>query len=195
MLTKVLLKQVLLYKQQFREDFERNVIPKNTTKIFHYFEIIDDTKVVSKEALELIYEDKLYNLFDFLRSGNKLLPKLLKETEHFFIFEYLRGDIMRNVTKEDFDYLEQFQGIEFYPFINPLYTNLIRTKDGIKLIDLKHLDNKVVDLPEHLKETMCVYMGNEEKNISKLYIRDLKHIDEIQSILSKDYYNIEIEEI
>ena len=42
---------------------------------------------------------------------------------------------------------------------------------------------------------MCVYMSNNEKNISTLYVRDKTYIEEIKSILSIDYYNIEIQEL
>jgi len=194
-LTKEILKQIITFKKQFKESFGYDIIPCRTNKIYHYFEVVNNTKIVSKEALQYIYGNDCISLFNFFRSNNKLLPKVLDENKYFFIFEYLEGEIMVDITKEDFDYLEQFQGLEFYPFVNSLYSNLIRTSNGIKLIDLKHLDNKVTNLPNKIKDTLIVYMNNEDNNVSDLYIRDDKYLDEILEVLIKDYFIINIKKV
>jgi len=187
-LTKEILEQIITFKKQFKENFDYDIIPCRTNKIYHYFEIVNDTKVVSKDALKEIYQDDCIELFKFFRSNNKLLPMLLNETNNFFIFEYLEGEVMIDIAKEDFDYLEQFEGSEFYPFVNSLYSNLIRTSNGIKLMDLKHLDNKVTNLPDKIKDTLIVYMNNNDNNISNLYVRDEKYLDDILEILIEDYH-------
>lgn len=196
-LNKIKIKQMINFKKNFYSDFGLEIELKQTDKIFHYFEIYDGslkkTKIVHKKSLQEIYGYDGSDLFEFFRSNNELLPQLLKETDNFFIFEFLEGEILTSITSEDFNYLERFENEEFYPFINSLYYNLIRLEDGkIKLIDLKHLDNKICNIPEHLKQNLIVFLYNIDNKISNLYIRKEKYLDEILNILEKDYDNIKV---
>jgi len=196
-INKTKVKQIIEYKKEFNLDFGLNIDIKQNRKLFHYFEIYDGylkkTKVVRKKSIQEIYEYDCEDLFNFFRSEDELLPTLLGESKHFFIFEYVEGELVKSITKEDFKYLERFESYEFYPFINSLYTNLIRLEDGsIKLADLKHLDNKICKIPEYLKENLIVFLYNKEDRVSNLYIKDEKYIDEIFEILEKDYDNIKV---
>lgn len=200
MINKLKALQMVRFKTEFFEDFSGEIKILHQEKNYHYFEIYEGvmrkTKVVNKQSLREIYGYDCEDLFDFFRTNNELLPLLYGETEHFFLFEYIEGEPIRNITKEDFNYLEKFEGLEFYPFFNSLYTNLIRQEDGkIKLIDLKHLDNKVCNIPDYLKDNLIVFLYNKEDRISNLYIKNKKYIEEILNILEKDYDNIRIMEI
>ncbi len=183
------MKRMVNFKEQYFLDFNKVIVLKIPKKVYFYFQVINDMKVVSKEALIDIYGYDCEDLFEYFRSNNKLMPYLIEETKHFFVFEYLTGEILKDITKADFDYLRQFENAEFFPFHNSLYTNIIRLSNGnIKLIDFKHLDNKITKLPKHLTENMFVFMSYKDE--SGLYIDDTTNIEEIKKILSIDYYNI-----
>ena len=194
---KVKARQMVRFKVEFFEDFSSSIPIKQNNKRYHYFEIYDGilrkTKVVNKESLREIYGYDCEDLFEFFRSGDDLIPQLLDESEHFFIFEYIEGDILTDIKIENFEYLKKFRNHEFYPFLNSLYSNIIRLKDGsIKLVDLKHLDFKICNYPEYLKKSLIVFLYNKENKVSKLYIEEDKYLDEILGILKKDYDNIQI---
>ena len=194
---KLKLSQMINFKKEFKKDFGFDIDIKQDKKVYHYFEIfpgkLRKTKVVRKKSLQDIYGYNCEDLFNFFRKNDELLPQLLGETENFFIFEYLEGDLITDINYEDFKYLKRFEGYEFYPFINSLYTNLIRLKDGtIKLIDLKHLDSKICNIPEYLKKNLIVFLYNKENKIGNLYIDNKIYLNEILEILKKDYDDIKV---
>jgi len=178
------LHQMLSFKQRFLEDFGRPVSLDMNDKIYFYFQKVEGTKVVSKEALQQIYEYDCEDLFDFLRSGNPLLPCLIEETRHFFVFEYLHGEVLESITADDFREIERLTaGSEYTPFHNSMYTNIIKTGGKIKLIDFKHLDNKITEVDIDT----FVFMHNNKNKICDLYIRNFDDLDSIMELLEKDY--------
>ena len=189
--------QMVRFKSEFYKDFSKYIKIEQSTKKYHYFEIYDGviskTKIVNKQSLREIYQYDCEDLFNFFRSNNELLPQLLYETTHFFIFEYVEGELVKNITIEDFNYLQKFEDLEFYPFVNSLYTNLVRKPDNtIKLIDLKHLDFKICNIPEYIKKDLIIFLYNKEDKVSKLFIKSTKYLDEKIRILERDYHNIEV---
>lgn len=171
-----------------------------TRKIFFYFFILDNKKYVHKESLNFVYtnadtysdiKDPYYcplvkkNMMDicaFLEHTNSpLLPKLLENNEKFLVYEFYEGSLATLINKEEFYYLKDMQErLEYTPFYNSMAFNLVRGKDGVKLIDFKHFEKKD-------KKPFFVYMYNYEQNINLLYLETQKHLAIAADHLKKDY--------
>jgi hypothetical protein len=172
-----------------------------TRKNFFYFFVYDNKKYVHKEALKFVYtnadtwtdsidpimcsltkQTDPVDVIDFLQStASPLLPTLVQETSSFLIYEYVAGDPVVDINTKEFytlrDYSEQ---VTLTPFYNSMTYNIVRSPEGIKLVDLKHFDRKL-DLPFY------VYFFNEDAIINTLHVDHETDIASIRKHLGRDY--------
>lgn len=172
-----------------------------TRKIYFYFFELDGKKYVHKEALRFVYSnaetytkevDPYYcsltkeyiptPVCEFLETyTGDALPKLLDSNSKFFVYEYVDGDPVDSITKEEFYQLEQYhEEFELTPFYNSMTYNLARTTNSIKVIDLKHFECK-------LNMPFFIYLYNEDNRINSLYIKDGTNLEPIVNHLAIDY--------
>lgn len=171
-----------------------------TKKIYFYFFIHEGKKWVSKSGLNFVYtnadtwtndplpdhcglqrEFKSVDVVDFLNyySGKLLPPR--QQNQSFFIFDWIEGEPVNSITIDEFFYLhDQNMSMEFTPFYNSMTYNLVRTRDRIYLVDLKHFDRKI-DLP------FFVYFYNDAHQINRLYVEIGANLDKIIQHLKIDY--------
>lgn len=172
-----------------------------TRKAFFYFFVYNDKKYVHKKSLEFVYsnadtwtreKDPICceltkqisppNVVGFLSSyTGTLLPPLVENNEKFLVFEYMLGQAVDSVTSDEFYYInQQHEKLQLTPFYNSMAYNLSRNQNIIKLIDLKHFEQKQ-NLPFFL------YMYNEQNCVNTLYIKTNTDTSRIVRHLSKDY--------
>lgn len=199
---KVKIKQINKAISDFGELYNEKISPFTRKKIFYFFKH-NNIKFIHKNSLRKYYtnldtysydietknycnlndknnikemEDNFNNVMQYIKSGPELLPQY-KETENFLYTEYIDGEVLSSITKEDFYYLKEMIN-EFTPFYNSMAYNLIKKDNKIYLIDIKHLE-KVDNKP------FFIYMYNKDHGINNLYV-DSKY-DEIIEFLSSDY--------
>lgn len=192
------LKSIVEFKNQYLKDFGKKIVINNNKKYFFYFQQCGDKKIVSKSSLQNIYMNDCAGLFNFFRQKNSFLPKLCAETKHFFIFEWVGGETLHRISKEDFDILSEITlPDKFWPFCNSLYTNIVKTPEGIiNIVDLKHFDFGNCDVHDNVIQHFWVFMHNEKAGVNTLYIKNVEHLPDIQMMLQVDYdiSNMEIED-
>jgi hypothetical protein len=122
------------------------------------------------------------NVCKFLETyTGTFLPKLLDNNDKFFVYEYMEGEPINTVTTDEFFTLKlHHEDLQLTPFYNSMTYNLIRTSNGVKLVDLKHFENKK-DLP------FFVYLYNKDHGINKLYIEEHSVLDKAMQHLAFDY--------
>jgi hypothetical protein len=184
--------------QDFEKDFGRKPKTFFTKKDNFYFivDYYDDmkTKFIHKKSLKMIYTNydtytydlepetcyltKQYKPFDLCQLG---LPEISK---NFYAVTWLEGEIVMNISKEDFYHLKnKWNDKKFTPFYNQMLFNLIRNAEGIFIIDYKHFEYSK-DLP------FFIYFYNKDFNVNKLYCeKNIKKedLEKIKKHLRKDY--------
>jgi len=135
----------------------------------------------SSEKARLKIDNEVERMFDFYRleiNQIKLFPNLLKETEHFFVFEYYpesEWTQLLELTKEDSDYIRKVF-LDFNrnkkevvtPFNNQLLNKFFRnnkTKELV-MVDLKCLEF-------HPKAPLSILMKN--NYINDLYLLERRY--------------------
>lgn len=179
-----------------------------TRKAFFYFHVKDNIKYVHKESLKFVYSnadtfttdhdpiscrhEKLYEPVDIIQFlegySGELLPHKLSQNEKFIEYSFEEGEAVTNITEEEFFILKQYnQETSLTPFYNSMAYNLIRINTGIKLVDLKHFENKD-DKP------FFVYMYNRDADLNVLYVEPNTPLVPIVNRLRMDYPvdNIEV---
>ena len=171
-----------------------------TRKTFFYFFIQDDKKYIHKKSLNFVYTNANCYIDDvdpshcsltkhdpvdvcsFLETyKGKLLPKLIENNPMFFVYEFYEGDPITSINKEDFFFLkEQHESLPLTPFYNSMTYNIVRGKDGLKLVDFKHFEEKDT-------KPFFVYMYNELQSINHLFVEEGTDINPIVEHLEKDY--------
>lgn len=195
--------KVRLIKQARKDLFDLYGIEHTpfTRKIYFYFFELDGKKYVHKESLRFVYSNaetytkeidpyycgltKQYEptpVCEFLEaySGNAL-PKLLDSNDKFFVYEYIDGEPVDDITQDEFYQLWQYHTeFDLTPFYNSMTYNLARTANSIKVIDLKHFECKI-NMP------FFIYLYNEDNGINRLYIKRGTDIKPIADHLAVDY--------
>ena len=174
----------------FENDFGYKPESFFTNKDNFYFIKDKNKKYIHKKSLQLIYTN--YDTYtydinptkcdldkhpkDFQRFNLcKILPSASK---HFWIVDWLEGEIITEITEKDFWSLKKkWDKQDFTPFYNQMCYNLIKN-NGIYIIDYKHFEYKK-DLP------FFVYFYNNDYNINTLYY--YKDLDKIIKHLEIDY--------
>ena len=185
-------------KKDFFNLYGINVTPF-TRKQFFYFFIYDNKKFVHKNSLNFVYtnadtftydkdpyfcdttfQKNSIKLYDFLRTcDSELLPKLIEENDKFLVYEYMDGNPVTRINKEQYYFLKSCHDkMSLTPFYNSMAYNIIDTKYGLKLIDFKHFEEKD-------NKPFFVYFFNEEFNINELHFSE--RLQEIKNHLQKDY--------
>jgi hypothetical protein len=185
-------------KKDFYDLYGKKLTPF-TRKDFFYFFIHNNKKYLHKESLDFVYSNAdtftnniepnccdIYDkksplkIYDFLRNyKGKLLPKLLEENEKFLVYEYVNGNPIISINKEEYEFLKQcHDNMILTPFYNSMAHNLISTECGLKLVDFKHFEEKG-DKP------FFVYFFNEKFKVNELHFSE--RLLDIQNHLKKDY--------
>jgi hypothetical protein len=151
--------------KQAQDDFfaiyHEHIQVPHTNKPLFYFIAKDGKKYVHKHSLRFIYSNrdtftledgvnycKLTQEFTPLDIVSMLeaeqipfFPRLLDTNEYFLVYEYVDGELMQDLTNDDYQECKALhQSCKYTPFYNSINDNLIRTPSGIKLIDFKQLD-------------------------------------------------------
>ena len=204
MMNTYLIQSKVNWIKQARQDLKRIYNLDHTPftrKIYFYFFEHDNKKYVYKNALKFVYSNaetftkeidpyfceltQQYTPVDvcqFLEQvDSPLFPKLLDSNDSFFVYEYVIGDPVEFVTKEEFEFIEeQNQKLALTPFYNSMTYNLVRTSDSIKLVDLKHFECKI-DLPFFL------YFYNKDNVVNRLFSRKNTDLEKIFAHVGLDY--------
>lgn len=170
-----------------------------TPKNFFYFFKHDGMKFIHKESLRLCYtngdtyseeiDTPNYCCIDADRNikvpeltfMNPLMPELMVDTEKFYIMDYVQGDACTDITEDEFFYLKNnrdFGG--FTPFYNSMAFNLVRSPQGLKLIDMKHFEP--ID-----EKPFFIYMYNKKFQINTLYVEQGTDLSSVLNHLNRDY--------
>lgn len=165
-----------------------------TRKEYFYFLHDTEYKYIFKPALQYYYNDKTIvekfrkfkEDYDYVYEGSCFYPKIIKETNSFFIVKWEDGQILDSLTKEDIIFLKNYLTVinppDFLIWYNSLTYNLIRLSNGnIKLIDLKHFDF-ILPATFSIIPKPFIYMYNEYFKINDFY--------EIFSLSEEDKKNI-----
>lgn len=199
-----LIKSKVNFITKAREDFKALYGLEYTPfcrKIYFYFFTCNNRKYVHKESLQFIYSNggtyhtelnpsycyltkqiHPLDIVSFLESYNgNLLPPLLESNEKFLVYDYIEGESVIDVTKEEFYKLrEDHAHTTHTPFYNSMTFNLVRDKNDIKLVDLKHFEQKD-------GKPFFIYMYNKEFNCNKLYKERQADMEPIIKHLETDY--------
>jgi hypothetical protein len=172
-----------------------------TRKIYFYFFELDGKKYVYKDALRFVYSNAdtyttevdptccalekqimPVDVVGFLESyTGTLLPNLLESNSKFLVYEYIDAVPLEAITEQEFYQLKAcHEEMELTPFYNSMTYNLTRTAESVKLVDLKHFENKK-NLP------FFVYFYNEDNGVNSLYAEKHSDLDLIYDHLEIDY--------
>jgi hypothetical protein len=172
-----------------------------TNKIYFYFVELDGKKYVHKESLRFIYSNADTYTYDvdpmlcpvtkeivpvdvisFLEScSSLLLLNKLESNQHFIVYDYYAGTPIESITEAEFFELKQHnQQLELTPFYNSMTYNLVRGKQGIRLIDFKHFEVKD-------SKPFFVYFYNRDNSINTLYVEQGTDIGPVVKHLERDY--------
>jgi hypothetical protein len=186
-------------KKDFKFLYGEDINPF-TRKAFFYFFVWDSRKYVHKDSLRFVYTnadcyttdiDPYYcgltriavpDACKFLETADSsLLPTLVEVNDKFLVYQFYEGDPVVSINREEFHYLRRMhEEMSMTPFYNSMAYNLVRGKQGLKLVDLKHFEIK-----DH--KPFFIYMHNAEQQINNLYLQKDEDMDLILSHLNKDY--------
>jgi len=201
-----LLKSKALYIRKaiahFKEEFNID-IKIFTKKMFYYFTIHNNIKYIHKESFlfylnngdTFTYDiipwkcniDSL-NTFDFmyndivklLKSNNNLIPHI-RESNNFYMYDFVEGEPIIDISvKEFFELRKFFNENTIIPFYNSMCFNIVRTLNGLKIIDLKHFERKD-------NKPFYIYLNNDKYNINTLYIEETSDLELVLKHLRRDY--------
>jgi hypothetical protein len=172
-----------------------------TRKIYFYFFKLNGKKYVHKDSLRFVYSNADTYTVDinpnhcalnkqidpvdivmFLETyTGPLLPNLIESNSKFLVYEYIDGQPLEEITKDEFYQLKQYTSqMSLTPFYNSMTYNLTRSGNDVKLVDLKHFETKT-DLP------FFVYFYNEDNRVNNLYTEAESNLDRILQHLNLDY--------
>lgn len=174
-----------------------------TRKLFFYFFVKDGYKYIHKDSLRAVYSNAdtyssdeytpnycLINnkpnsanfdiIMDYIINGGSLIP-MVKDIGKFLVHPMEQGEILTEVNESEFFELKNIAKDEPYtPFYNSMCYNLIKTKEGVKLIDFKHFE-------KNDGKPFFIYMNNYKSKINKLYIEHGENIEDVREHLAMDY--------
>ena len=163
-----------LAQHDFEQLYGKHVTPF-TRKQYFYFIVDGGKKYVHKHSLRYIYSNRDTFVMDeglnYCRLAKEFepidiihiletrqlafMPQLIESNEHFLVYDYVSGTLMQSLTNSDYYECKQIHSQSpLTPFYNSINDNLIKTNDGIKLIDFKQLD------PVDRDQPFYVYLRN-----------------------------------
>jgi hypothetical protein len=187
-------------RQDFLDIYGINHTPF-TRKIYFYFFVHNNLKYIHKPSLDFVYsnaetwttirnpdccglakEFETLDLYPFLELYNgDLLPKLVDHNSKFIVYQYVEGEPIESITEHEFFYLRvENSKLLLTPFYNSMAYNLVRTSNGIKLIDFKHFEPKD-------NKPFFIYLYNEQNRVNTLYIEQGTPLKPIIAHLEIDY--------
>lgn len=188
--------------KDFKTDFGKD-IKIFTEKNFFYQTIVNDVKYIHKESYMFYltngytysqdvipykcdfpknYLDEELNneILKLILSKNEFLPDI-KESEHFYYHKIVQGESITDISdKEFFELKEIYDKNDIIPFYNSMCYNIVRSVNGLKLVDLKHFEFKD-------NKPFFVYLNNVERNINTLYIEESSDLEIVLAHLKRDY--------